>query len=293
VETLATLGRPIVVAPATDLTPPELAALVPPGARSAIAAPIVVRGETAGWFVAGHDQVGRMFGPDEERLAELVARLAGAALDRLRFQAESKARVIAAQEAERSRVARDLHDEIGQALTGVLLGVRLVESATGSDEVHTRAEELRRTVAGAIDSVQRLAFALRPAVLDDLGLVAALRRLTEQAHDGLAVELETVDLDPVDRFAPEIETTAYRIVQESLTNVLRHSGATRASIVAGRNQHRLRIVVEDDGRGFDRSAVGTRLGLRGMRERAELVGGTLRVDSEPGRGTSVVFEVAL
>jgi signal transduction histidine kinase len=75
--------------------------------------------------------------------------------------------------------------------------------------------------------------------------------------------------------------------------VLRHSGATRASIVAGRNQHRLRIVVEDDGRGFDRSAVGTRLGLRGMRERAELVGGTLRVDSEPGRGTSVVFEVAL
>ncbi|MBA3744534.1 GAF domain-containing sensor histidine kinase, partial [Sporichthya sp.] len=255
------------------------------------AAPVLVGGEPAGWFVAGHDQVGRLFGPDEERLAELVARLAGAALERLRIQAESKGQIIAAQEAERSRVARDLHDEIGQALTGVLLGVRLVESA-GPGELHARADELRRTVTAAIDSVQRLAFALRPAVLDDLGLVAALRRLTEQGHD-LDVELETVDLDPVDRFAPDVETTAYRIVQESLTNVLRHSGATRASIVAGRNQHRLRIVVEDDGRGFDRSAAGNRLGLRGMRERAELVGGTLRVDSEPGRGTSVIFEVSL
>jgi signal transduction histidine kinase len=270
-------------------------------ARSALCAPVFVRGTMAGYFLAFHSQVDKLFGEEELRLAEFVARLAGAALERHLLHRDSRARVIDAQEAERARVARDLHDEIGQALTSVLLGVRLVENslsvqdyppAEGND-VLARTEELRTTAASALESVQRLAFDLRPAVLDDLGLVAAVRRLTASGITGhMHVELETVDLDAGQRMPAEIEITAYRVAQEAITNVVRHACAANCGVVIGRAQQRLRVVVEDDGVGFDPAGDSVPgLGLQGMRERAALIGGTLRVESAPGRGTSVVFEV--
>jgi signal transduction histidine kinase len=178
--------------------------------------------------------------------------------------------------------------------------VRSVEGAVAkhrsrSDEVLARVAELRRDVAGALDSVQRLAFDLRPAVLDDLGLLAALRRLTTSTIiGGVDVELETVDLVAGERLPADIETTAYRVVQEGITNVARHSRASTCSVIIGRAAGRLRMVVEDDGVGFDPDGpAGGGLGLLGMRERAALVGGTLAVKSAPGRGTSIVFEVHL
>jgi signal transduction histidine kinase len=293
-------GRPLIVAE-EDERYGGLMSLV--GARSALCAPVSAGGELVGYFIATHSRVGKLFGDEERRLTQFVAYLAGAALERQQLQLDSRARVIAAQEAERSRVARDLHDEIGQALTSVLLDVRSVENALAShgccpaqaDEVLPRVAELRRDVAVALNSVQRLAFDLRPAVLDDLGLVAALRRLTTSAITGdVAVELETVNLAPGDRLPSDIETTAYRVVQEGITNMARHARASTCSVIIGKAQGRLRIVVEDDGIGFHLGSLsGAGLGLIGMKERAALVGGTLAVTSLPGRGTSIVFEVHL
>jgi two-component system sensor kinase len=272
------------------------------GARSALCAPIFVHGAMTGYFLALHSQVNRLFGEEEVQLAQFVARLAGAVLEREKLQRDSRTSAIAAQEFERARVARDLHDDIGQALTSVLLTVRLVESAVSggagkdnSHEVLDRVAELRRTVASALESVQRLAFDLRPAVLDDLGLLAALRRLTTSVAAGsVEVELESVDLDTGVRLSSDIETTAYRIAQESITNVVRHAGATRCGLIVGCTGRSLRVVVEDDGVGFD-EGTGRQggLGIVGMKERAALVGGTLRVTSEPAQGTQVVFEVLL
>ncbi|GAA5161733.1 ATP-binding protein [Pseudonocardia eucalypti] len=294
-------GRPLVITESADCADDFFDERSPIGARSALCAPVFTDDELAGYFLATHSRVDKLFGDEECRLAEFVARLAGAALERQRLHRDSRARVISAQEAERSRVARDLHDEIGQALTSVLLDVRSVESAVAGhecfgnevEEVRRRVAVLRGGIGGALDSVQRLAFDLRPAVLDDLGLVAALRRLTTSTMTGdVNVELETVNLDDGDRLPADLETTAYRLVQEAVTNVVRHSRASTCGVILGRAQGRLRVMVEDDGIGFSPESQAS-VGLMGMRERAALVGGTLLVSSVPGQGTSVVFEVHL
>jgi signal transduction histidine kinase len=276
---------------------------VPKVARSALCTPVFARERIVGYFFALHTQVGALFGEEERQLAEFVARLAGASLERQWLERDLRGRVVAAQEGERARVARDLHDEIGQALTSVLLHATSVGSAVVGDErtvvdaaeVSRRVAELCQDAELALESVQRLAFDMRPAVLDDLGLVAALRRLVTRTGTGaVQIDLETVDLEAGDRLPHEIETTAYRVVQEAVTNVVRHAGASVCGVVIGRAQQRLRIVIEDDGRGFDIEAEGhAGLGLSGMRERAALVGGRLAVCSEPGRGTEVVLEVPL
>lgn len=285
-------GRPVVLSEPFALSD----AVLPSGTRSALYAPVLVGGEVVGYFLATHSQVGQLFGAAEERLAGFIARLAGAAYERHRLHRESRSQTLAAQEAERTRIARDLHDEIGQTLTSVLLGVRLVEGAGTAPEVSARAAELREVVNSALESVQRLAFELRPAVLSDLGLVDALRRLAERpaAGGGARIELETLGLEAGDRLPAEVETTVFRIVQESLTNVARHARAAQCSVVVGRSREKLRVVIEDDGVGFDRrDPARAGLGLQGMDERAALVGGTVQVTTAPGTGTSVVLEVPL
>lgn len=300
-ERAAESRRPVVLSEPFDAEHDIGDSLVLAGVRSLLCAPVVIRDEVAGWFLVTHSQVGRLFGEQEEHLAEFIARLAGAAMERQLLFRESRLRVIGAQEAERARIARDIHDEIGQALTAVLLQVRLVEdcAADPAGDLRTavleHASELRDLVTAGLRTAQRLAFDLRPSVLDDLGLVAALRRLVANAMDGSAVRprLEVVELGEK-RLPPDVETTAYRIVQEGLTNVARHSRASECSVVIAREGERLRVVVEDDGVGF---CVGqsnpSGLGLRGMSERAELVGGALRVTSSPGEGTTIVFEVPI
>ncbi|MGQ0624423.1 MAG: AAA family ATPase [Sporichthyaceae bacterium] len=270
--------------------------VLPAGTRSALYAPVLVRGEVVGYFLATHSRVGQLFDAESERLAEFIARLAGAAYERQALHRESRAQALAAQEAERTRIARDLHDEIGQALTSVLLGVRGVEGAAAGPEVPARAAELREVVISALDSVKALAFELRPAVLSDLGLLDALRRLVDNpaTGGGAAVELETLGLEAGYRLPAEVETAVYRIVQESLTNVARHAHASHCSVVLGRSLDRLRVVIEDDGVGFELAAPSRAgLGLRGVSERAALVGGSVKLTTTPGSGTSVVLEVPL
>jgi signal transduction histidine kinase len=160
--------------------------------------------------------------------------------------------------------------------------------------VRARTTEVRDLVAVALDDVRKLAFELRPTVLDDVGLVAALRRL---AHDmsgrfGVPIALSFDGVDDDHRLAPEIETVVYRVVQEALTNVARHSRATRAHVSVGRHESELQVTVGDDGTGFDLDAPRAQsLGLSGMAERATLVGGRLGIRTAPGEGTWVTLEV--
>jgi two-component system, NarL family, sensor histidine kinase UhpB len=205
-----------------------------------------------------------------------------------RERRDSGRRALAAQEQERQRVARELHDEVGQVLTGVMLELEQAARGGGEAELVTAREAVRH----ALEEVRRIARELRPEVLDDLGLQSALRSLctVAAAHDGLRVErrLELGD----EGLTPEVELVVYRIAQESLTNVLRHSGASEVLVALGSVDGGLRLVVRDDGRGLpaDVAAGG---GITGMRERALLVGGQLSVSTVDGGGTEVRLDVPL
>lgn len=234
--------------------------------------------------------------------AELLAseRNRAAAEERGRSRRDLLGQVIAAQEAERARVSRDLHDDVGQSLTSVLLGLRLVEDSlvepdVDATDLRRRLAELRELVAEGLRRARQLAFDLRPTVLDDVGLTAALQRLTDSvaSRSGLKIDLDIAGLAPDERLPTAIETVIYRVVQEALTNIVRHAIATTASVTLAGRDTTVRIFVEDDGIGFDPEQTSTRahLGIQGMLERAELVGGTVSVTSAVGAGTTIVLEV--
>ncbi|WP_158220842.1 GAF domain-containing sensor histidine kinase [Kineosporia sp. R_H_3] len=253
----------------------------------------------------------------ERERGEALAQ-AAAAQERTRLRSQTLADVITAQEEERARVARDLHDEVGQSLTGVLLGLHLVETGLRTDpldmeQVDRRIADVRSLIAQALTEVRQLASGLRPTVLDDLGLAAALERLVTDltARDNIDIDLQqdyrqstrqaqghpgATQHDPSDgspRLPAPVETVTYRVVQESLTNVVRHAGAQHVVVRITATQDRLSADVIDDGRGFDVSKHATSLGLRGMAERAALIGGAVRVTSRVGHGTTVALRVPL
>ncbi|MCJ7442564.1 MAG: GAF domain-containing protein [Thermoanaerobaculaceae bacterium] len=213
---------------------------------------------------------------------------------RERLQTLSR-RLVEAQESERRRIARELHDQAGQALTSLKLGLHLLErDVVGSEAVASRIADLRRTTDEVAEQLHDLAADLRPASLDHLGLVPTLRQLVNTLSDqgGPTVQFEAVGVGP-GRLPPPVETALYRIAQEALTNTIRHARASKVSVLLERRGGRLIALIEDDGVGFEYDAAmrSGRLGLVGMRERAEMLGGHLRVESSPGRGTTVVVEV--
>lgn len=266
-----------------------------PGVRSALYAPITARGRSLACLRVTHHSISGAFGDEEQHLAAYLTALAGAAFERIILQREIMEQVIAAQEKERARVARDLHDEVGSGLTSLLLGLSPLEgSVPDSDAARRHTAELKALINRLLGQVRRLAFELRPTILDDLGLGAALSRLAQDvsSRHGLVVDLEAEALDELGRLGPNLESTVYRVVQEALTNVVRHSGAAECGVLVGRDGDRLRVIIEDDGSGFDLDGVRSgALGLRGMKERAALVGGAVRISSTPGAGTSVILEV--
>jgi two-component system sensor histidine kinase UhpB len=203
-------------------------------------------------------------------------------LDRLESERrESARRALAAQEDERLRVARELHDEVGQALTAVLLQL----DRAPEDE---RVAEAREAARATLEEVRAIARNLRPEALDDLGLAAAVRQLCNDAERaGVLVEREiAADV----RLEPEVEVVVYRVAQEAITNALRHAGAERLVVsLAPGEDGGARLRVADDGRGRADHVEGA--GLRGMRERAVLAGGALAVAPSPGGGTSVTLIV--
>jgi signal transduction histidine kinase len=197
------------------------------------------------------------------------------------------------QEAERRHVARELHDEIGQVLTGLKFSIELI-SRLPEEAVKANLEEAKNLVNELMGKVRDLSLDLRPAMLDDLGLLPTLLWYFERftARTQVDVGFEHTGLDR--RFLPEVETTAYRIVQEALTNVARHAGADGVSVRLWSNDEMLGLSIEDHGAGFDasdESILNKSNGLAGMRERATLLGGRLTLESTPGLGTNLFAEL--
>jgi signal transduction histidine kinase len=263
------------------------------GGRAALFVPLLLRERAIG-VITVVDKIGPdpRFSDDDLRLAEAFAGRAAAAVDLSgRVARDALRRVVAGQELERSRLARELHDETGQALTSILLGLRTIQEA---DDVPTAVDELRELVVSTLQNVRRLAVELRPSALDDYGLVSALERLTTMFGEqgGPAVDLEA-QLG-TERLPGEVETALYRIVQEALTNVIKHADARSVSVVLTRTPNSVTAVVEDDGRGIEPGLRGGEgMGLVGMRERLELLDGRLRIESSAASGTTIVAELPL
>lgn len=211
-------------------------------------------------------------------------------LDRLETERrQSGRRVLAAQEAERVGIARDLHDEVGQVLTGVLLHLDSIAAAAGDqrDEIDEAKESVRR----ALDEVRRISSELRPEMLEHLGLVSALTELTTSFGRVSGIRVERRFDESLPELEPDTELAVYRIAQESLTNVARHSHAKRVTIAIERGHESVILRVADDGRGFDTSTPDEHGGLRSMRERALLVDGVLAIEPGPSGGVEVRLEV--
>lgn len=213
------------------------------------------------------------------------------------LRADLVTRLITVEDEERRRIARELHDETGQSLTALLVGLRAIEERTQLAEIVAAAQHLRGIAAQTVDNVGRLARGLHPSVLDDLGLLAAIRRYVSDYTKsfGIAVDLtsEGITTAPLPAL---VQTTIFRILQEALTNVVRHAEAERVRVDLRLDGPILEVVVADDGRGFDAahpSSDGRGLGLHGMGERAVLLGGGLDVESRPGAGTTLRARVPL
>ena len=266
------------------------------GARTGLYVPLLLRDRAIG-AIAAHDKedADPRFSDEDVRLAETFAARAAVAVDLSeRVARDALRRVVGAQELERRRLARELHDETGQALTSILLGLKGVEDAGSEDDVRAATTQLRELVVTTLQDVRRLAVELRPKALDDFGLVPALERLAETFGEqtGIQVELEPQLGD--ERLPSEIETALYRITQEALTNVVKHAQANHVSIVLARRDRSVTALIEDDGRGFTPGeARDEGLGILGMQERIALVGGRLTLESSPGGGTTLALEVPL
>jgi signal transduction histidine kinase len=255
----------------------------------------LIAGDRAIGVVIAHDKEGvdPRFSEDDLRLAETFAARAAVAVDlSARVASDALRRVVEAQELERRRLARELHDQTGQELTSVLLGLKGVEEARDDDDRAEALRAVREQVVETLHDVRRLAVELRPKALDDFGLVPALERLVENFAEQTGMR---VDFEPqlADRLPADVETALYRIVQEALTNVVKHARARAVSIVLAQSSGTVAAVIEDDGRGFVPDTGADGLGLVGMRERLALLGGKLKIESSADAGTTIVAEVPL
>jgi len=251
--------------------------------------------------------VGRALAQDEDRRA---TRLLGVTIDitervrattALRENARQlrllSRRVLEAQETERRRIAHELHDELGQSLTAIKINLQAHESLRHRSPDELKAENLR-IIDAALQHLRELALALRPAVLDDLGLLPALSGIAEQtaARSGFKVHVYCALTDP--RLSPDVETACFRIAQEALTNIARHARAKRVHIDLYHDGEELILGIQDDGVGFDvaamraRAASGGSIGVLGMQERATLIGGQLVIESSPGKGSAIRMRCA-
>ena len=211
-------------------------------------------------------------------------------------------RLSEAQEHEQRRIARELHDQVGQTVTGLSLGLkrleRTLEKAPDSVAVTEQVHWLQELIGKIGRDIHRAASDLRPTALDDLGLLRALETYAADFSERFGIRTDLQMLGSTDRIPAEVETAAYRIVQEAMTNVLKHAAASSVSVVLERRRDELRVIVEDDGVGFDVNDVARadgdgrpRLGLSGIRERLSLLGGRMNLESTPGAGTTLFVDL--
>ncbi len=277
--------------------------------RSCIALPLGTGEHGSGVLFLGAEEPGHFQELDKSTL-QAMGRQVGMALANARLyqqlqvrdreRAELLKRIMNAQEEERRRLAQELHDETSQALASLQIGLeRLGGDQQVPQSVRELADELHNIAAGTLKEVHRLAVELRPSVLDDIGLEAAIQRfLRDCAERGsLVTDCATVGIDRL-RLLPAAETAVYRIVQGALTNVVQHAHAGHVSVLLERRGSKLVVIIEDDGQGFDLAAVREgslegRLGLAGMEERVALLGGNLTIETAPENGTTVFLEIPI
>jgi signal transduction histidine kinase len=265
-----------------------------PPMRSFLGVPILLRGSVYGNLYLTEKDGGEDFTDEDQDFTTLLAAQAAVAIENARrVERDALARAVQAQETERRRLARELHDGTGQALTSILLGLSSVERSSTLDEARAAATGLRELVVSTLQDVRRLSVELRPKALDDFGLGPALERLGQSVRETSGVDVQVGAHLSGTRLPPDVETAVYRIAQEALANVLRHAAAAHASIVVTRREGSASIVIEDDGRGFDVSAPVEGMGLAAMRERVRLLDGTMAVESRRGRGTTILVELPI
>lgn len=251
----------------------------------------VRRGETAVRVAPGPTSDERF-----DRLAETFNQMLTQLEENAQRLHQLPRQLLQVQEAERHRLARDLHDEAAQALTSLLVHLRLLERAHTPEEAQGRVQELRLLTAQALEEVRRVALDLRPTILDDLGLGPALAWRVDEFNklDGMHAIIKIEGLH--ERLPRPVELVFYRVGQEALSNVVRHAKAHHVTVHLQRHEQQLCLTVQDDGQGFVAAqwdgqtdhTNGHGFGLLGMRERLGMINGTLRIDSVPGQGTCVV-----
>jgi signal transduction histidine kinase len=270
------------------------------GLVSVVAVPILSSHRAFGTLAVGNLHEARPFSVTEVSTLAGVGRQAGIAIDNARLYQNMRyyaRQITRAQEDERKRIAREAHDETAQILVALSrrLDALIASPELPSPSFRQRLEGVRGLNTEALQSVRRFSQDLRPPVLDDLGFVAAVRGLTRSLEEvGVETKLE-VSGSPY-RLPPEEELMLFRIAQESLNNLRRHADARQATVMVSFHRNSVQMVVEDDGRGFDAPdrfvdlVASGKLGLIGMHERARILGGTVRIDSQPGEGTRVIVD---
>jgi signal transduction histidine kinase len=265
-----------------------------PRMRSFLGVPIVSRTGIVAAFYLTDKENAPEFTADDQRLIEMLSAHAAIAIENARLYERS--RELSAVE-ERNRLARDLHDSVVQKLFGVVLAAQSAATLLERDSADARVqvEKLQELAQEAIEELRSLVFQLRPAAVETEGLAAALRKHVEVLRRVHRQKIE-LDVSGPSRFRPGLDEEVFKIAQEALHNALRHSSARRIEVQLAEPDGRLELSVADDGVGFDPDAAALRsrrLGLTSMEERAEALGGTLRIASRPGEGTAIGLEVPL
>ena len=309
---MLTEARPMVIDNVSDRCPCSSQRMAMAGLACHVCVPLIAGERVVGLLNLAGDE-GRVFTSEELRLLGSIGRQVGVAVENARLWDEVKrkeslrgqllSQVIGAQEAERKRIARELHDEAGQSLTALLLGLRTLDEDTAlSDSSRQHLADLRTLAKDLFDDLHRLAVELRPAALDQLGLVGAVESCLRDfgARAGLTIDFHASGVDGL-CVPGDMEIAIYRIAQEALSNVVRHAAASRVDVLLERRDNALILIVEDDGRGFDVDRAlhpaplddERRLGLFGVQERAALLNGRVTIESEHGRGTTLFVEIPL
>ncbi|RKY03666.1 hypothetical protein DRP77_05670 [Candidatus Poribacteria bacterium] len=261
------------------------------GMRSAVTAEIIREGKLIGVILLPLEET-PPFSDEELQALEGVANQVALAVDYFQLREQLREGLIKAREEERRRIARELHDQIGQTLTGI----KLMLESKARESADESLREIKELISGLISRLRNLLSDLQPSALAKKGLLTALKSYFKRYSDQTGVRVVFSQRGLRRRLPAEVKIAVYRIVQEALTNVARHAGVNEARVEIRAEGDKISLKVEDEGKGFDPDAVlrsGTAYGLAGMRDRATAIGGWLRVDSAPGRGTRVIAEIPL
>lgn len=241
------------------------------------------------------DEIGKLIDGFAD-MAHSLAQAEKIRQEKEKLQKEFLQRLMAGQEGERKHIARELHDQTGQALASCMVELKLLEQASGSEALQQGIARLKKSITSELESLHSLALDLRPSVLDDLGLIPALEMYISRFRERHRIKIKLRLLGPIEqRIDPCVETCIYRIIQESLTNMTKYAEATEAALFLERKQETIRGGIEDNGIGFDPETIDPTksMGLYGMRERIELLGGKFSISSDWEIGTMISFELPI